>query len=168
MKKILAALAFVLFSSAAFSTNNNGEKREEVCLEVTGLAVNHLNVPLDSVSVRLYKGSEEIDWMDLTAVPHHEHRFKYSFQTNEYYTIEVSRPGYISRRIAVSTELPEELELDPIFHFTFDVELIPESEKLNEFYTDFPIAIISYDKKTQVFNISQGYTRHIKNKLQQP
>lgn len=137
---------------------------ELVCLEVVGIAM-HNKEPLDGVNVTLYQENEEMEMQEVTNVSYHEHSFMFKLQRNSYYTIQIAKTGFVSRMIAVSTRLPENVTADPVFRYEFEVELFKEKKGVNDYYLDFPVGLIDYDVKKGVF-ISHGkYTKHIKGKI---
>lgn len=134
------------------------------CLEVVGLALTDGN-PVDGVTVRLYQENEEMEMTEITSVVYHEHGFKFTLQRNLYYTIEISKSNYVTRTIGISTKLPSDVVANPIFRFEFDVALFKEKKNVNDYYLDFPVALIDYDVKKEVFVSHGKYTNHIKNKI---
>jgi hypothetical protein len=51
------------------------------------------------------------------------------------------------------------------FVFEFEVELQKNIKAKDDFYLDFPIAIISYNSTSGVFENHDDYTKHIKEKI---
>lgn len=137
------------------------------CLKVKGIAVADGDKYIDSVEVRLLEKNEEMEWIEVTNVPYHDHSFYFTLETNKYYTIEVSKPGYIKRLIAISTYLPTNISLKPIFEYSFEVELFKEKKGIDDYYLDFPIAIISFNKQKGVFDNNHRYTHNIKTKIKE-
>jgi hypothetical protein len=146
---------------------DGGPEREEVCLEVLGIAVDGTNKPIDGVIVRLFLENEELEWSEITSVSYHEHWFKFKLEANKNYTIEISKTGFVTRSVAISTAIPASVSLEQVFKYEFEIELLKEKKGVDDFYLDFPVALISYDKKHEVFNYSTSYTRHIKGKIKE-
>ncbi|MCW3104956.1 MAG: hypothetical protein JWO09_3396 [Bacteroidetes bacterium] len=169
-KTIFAAA--VLFSTFNHSFAGNGSKADtsqaKPCLEVLGIAMDANNKPIDGVEVRLYRENDEQEWTEITNVMHHEHSFIFKLEANEYYTIEVSKPGFVTRSVGISTAIPKDVSLDQIFRYEFEVELFKEKKNMNDYYLDFPVALISYDAERDVFDNNYAYTRHIKTMIVQP
>ena len=115
----------------------------------------------------MYKENEELEWAEVTNVAYHDHNFQFILDANQYYTIEVSKPGYLKRFVAISTVLPNNIEITPIFTFEFDVVLLKEKKIVDDYYLDFPVALISYNKKSEVFENNNNYTNHIKTKIKE-
>lgn len=136
-------------------------------LHVVGVAIEN-SLPIDGAVVKLYKENEELEWDEVTSIAYHNHDFSFDLYANSYYTIEVSKPGYVSRSIVVLTTLPDEiLKDDEKFDFQFVVELFKEKKGVDDFYLDFPVALIKYNKKADQFEMNLKYTNHIKDKIQE-
>jgi hypothetical protein len=73
----------------------------------------------------------------------------------------------VTRSVGISTKLPSSVSFVQIFHYEFEVSLFKEKKEMNDFYFDFPVALISYDSKRDVFDYNYLYTSHIKTKIQQ-
>ncbi len=136
-------------------------------LHVVGVAFEN-ELPIDGAVVKLYKENEELEWDEVTSIAYHNHDFSFDLNANSYYTIDVSKPGYVSRSIVVLTALPDEnLKDDEKYDFKFVVELFKENKGVDDFYLDFPVALIKYNKKTDQFEMNLKYTNHIKEKIQE-
>jgi hypothetical protein len=172
MKKHIyfSLIAFSIFCISADAHNKNSKKdtvKSSVCLEVIGIALDENDLPINGVEVKLFKENEELEWTEITNVLYHEHSFLFNLDANEYYTIEISKPGYVSRSVGISTKLPSTVSFAPIFHYEFEVSLFKEQKINDDFYLDFPVALISYDPKRDVFDNSILYTNHIKTKIRE-
>ncbi len=166
-KKLFTGIIFM--SSVCFANEpiKNDSIKSNECLAVIGIAVDEKNEPIDGVQIRLYKENEELEWAEVTNVAYHDHNFQFILDANQYYTIEVSKPGYLKRFVAISTVLPNNIEITPIFTFEFDVVLLKEKKIVDDYYLDFPVALISYNKKSEVFENNNNYTNHIKTKIKE-
>lgn len=165
--KIIKLFAIVIFISNFYtSAAQNIYNDSLICLEINGIALSN-KLPLDGVNVRLFMENEEMELTEITSIEHHDHTFTLKLQKDSYYTIEVSKPGYITRIISVSTKLPKDVKIKPIFVFQFEVEMPKEKTVTDDYYLDFPIALIDYDVNKGVFVSHGKYTAHIKSKLNQ-
>lgn len=172
MKSLLLKTFSALFLSLiTLSTTSAGNVRSsennQLCLEVLGIAVDGNNDPINGVHVKLFKENDELEWIEITNVMYHDHSFNFNLNANEYYTIEISKPGYITRSIAISTKLPSSVKLDILFHYEFEVELFKEKKNVDDYYLDFPVGLISYDAKRDVFDNNYAYTKHIKTHIKE-
>lgn len=136
-----------------------------VCLQIIGLAIEK-DIPIDGVIVKLYKENEEMHWEEVTSVVYHEHSFSFTLNKNNYYTVEISKQGYVTRSVGISTTLPDNVIIGDVkFTFEFEVELFKEKKNTNDYYLDFPVAIIKYSETSGVFEYDAKYTKHIKTKI---
>ena len=170
LRSAMFTLIVIGASAAAAVAGNHGKKDStatKTCLEVLGMAVDSNNKPIEGATVTLYKENDEMEWTQVTSVMYHEHAFSFKLDVNQYYTIEISRPGYVTRSVGISTKIPSNVSLKDMFHYEFEVELFSEQKGMDDYYLDFPVALISYDKKRDVFDNNYAYTKHIKTKIQE-
>lgn len=168
MKSIVKMLVLGIVFISSVGYINIYERKgnmDSKCLEVIGVALNENNEVIDGAEVKLLRKSEEMEWIEITNVPHHDHNFKFVLDVNEYYTIEISKPGFVNRSIFISTHLPATISLKPIFTYVFEVTLFKDKKGVDDYYLDFPVALVGYNKETEVFDNSKNYTYHIKNKI---
>ncbi|MEO6902861.1 MAG: hypothetical protein ABI315_06865 [Bacteroidia bacterium] len=150
---------FLIFYPSAFAQSN-----DTVCLEITGI-VEHEGMLIDGVKIKLYKENEEMEMTEITSTPYHDHTFKFKLLKNAYYAIEVSKEGYIARMISISTQLPANVNVKPIFKYEFHLEMFKNKDGLDDYYLDFPVALIDYDANKDLFMSHEKYTRFIKGKI---
>ena len=165
-KIIIAALAILVSQKAAGQTTiTKAKDNTTVCLQIIGIAIEK-ELPIDGVIVKLYKENEELHWEEITSVVYHEHAFSFNLNKNTYYTVEVSKPGYVTRSIGISTMLPDKVIIGDVkFTFEFELELFKEQKKVDDYYLDFPVALIKYNETNEVFEYDTKYTKHIKTKI---
>ncbi len=160
---IIAAL-FIVHATDA-QTKAKIKDDTTVCLQIIGIALEK-NIPIDGVVVKLYKENEELHWEEITSVVYHEHSFSFDLNKNTYYTVEVSKKGYVTRSIGISTALPNNVIIGDVkFTFEFELELFKEKQNVDDYYLDFPVALIKYNETSQVFEYDSKYTKHIKSKI---
>ncbi|HET6224793.1 MAG TPA: hypothetical protein VFF27_00845 [Bacteroidia bacterium] len=155
----------VLFNSTA-NAQNDVPDGDSICLKIQGLAMQK-GQPIDGVNAKLYRENQEMEMVEVTSVSHHSHDFFFDLAKNSYYTIEVSKPGYITRMISISTKLPAGVKIDPIFIYQIELEMHPEKVGVDDYYLDFPIALIDYDPVKDVFVSHGKYTAYIKAKIKE-
>ena len=140
-----------------------GDTTEVECLDVQGFATDN-KIPLDGVTITLYKENDERELTELTNVSYHNHKFDYKFDCGAYYSIKIEKDGYLPRLIGIYTALPNGVNPYPIFIYEIQVEMVKaDPSKQDEFYIDFPIALLAYDPATKKFGYSDKYTEHIKS-----
>lgn len=130
------------------------------CLELCARAVFN-DEKQTGLTVRLYCGNEEIVKIDSTEFE----KVYFTLKRDQYYTVEISKPGYLTRRIGISTAIPKSVPLKPIFRFEFDVEMMKEIKAQDDFYLDFPVALVSFNTHDECFEHSKKYTTKIKREI---
>jgi hypothetical protein len=169
MKKLIT-LSALLLSITHYSFAQAEEEKEIntndtlVVLKVTGMATEH-EKPLNGATIALYKENEEMEWEEVTSAEHHDHNFSYSLLGNSHYTIRLSKEGFYPRSLSINTSLPKKYFLNEVFVFEFDVDLIKITPGSNDYYYDFPIALIRFNYEKDDFEFSEKYTLHIKKML---
>ena len=165
LKLILPLIAIIVCSTLIAQNTSSLKNDSTVCLQLIGLATER-SIPIDGVIVKLYKENEEMLWEEITSVVYHEHSFSFDLNRNCYYTVEISKPGYVTRSVGISTKLPDDIKTNDVkFTFEFEVELFKEKKDVDDYYLDFPVALINFNELTQVFEYDTKYTKHIKSKI---
>ncbi|MFQ5335632.1 MAG: carboxypeptidase-like regulatory domain-containing protein, partial [Flavobacteriales bacterium] len=81
------------------------------------------------------------------------------------YKVVFSKPGYVSKRLAIdATSVPENQWLDK-HGFPMEVSLFEKMEGLDVSILKNPIGRIAYNKKDGYFDYDEAYTRMIQDKL---
>lgn len=156
------------FFCAFISILNAGNRYEPVydslsCLEIEGkILVSDEDRGL-SCTVELIGLDGKVEKFE---VNDSRRKFKLVLGRNSYYTIRISRPGYVSKLIGVDTEVEE---TDIIYGFKFETMLLKEEAlvHLNKDAMDMPIAIIQFDEKNDGFVYDKKYTESVKQKLRE-
>lgn len=162
---IVVVLLIVQVTKSQTKAQTKVKDDSTVCLQIIGITIEK-NIPIDGVVVKLYKENEELHWEEITSVVYHEHSFSFNLIRNTYYTVEVSKKGYVTRSIGISTALPDNVIIGDVkFTFEFELELFKEKQNVDDYYLDFPVALIKYNETNQVFEYDTKYTKHIKSKI---
>lgn len=134
------------------------ESDSVICLEIKGKISNIGNKSFDSYKVELIYYNTVIKKERIAA----NKPFKFELKKDAFYTIRISKEGYITRLVSICTKLP--VEHNDLYKLDFETELIEEheSKKLNAEALDFPITIIYYDNKANWFYFNEEYTTNIK------
>jgi hypothetical protein len=84
------------------------------------------------------------------------------------YIFEFSKEGFVTKKVSVSTFVPEEvLSRDSQFPpFKFTVSLFPAYEGLDLSIFDQPMGMIMYDKELDNFDYDRGYDSQIRDAIQ--
>lgn len=85
-------------------------------------------------------------------------KFSYDLKIDRYYTLELTKEGYITKRIAIST-FDGDKGAEP---FMFVMELLKKRKGVDESDLDFPSALIEYKKSKGSFNFNVPYSKSIK------
>lgn len=156
---LLFSTHFISYGQVVIPVNDTVE-----CMRAVGVAMDN-GVPVDGVSVTLYKLSEEVEWTEVTNAPKHDHHFSFDLMGNSYYTIQVSKPGYVTRIVGISTQMPPTVVIDeynPKTIFEFEVDLFKVKDGTDDYYLDFPIALVNYNLATKKFEQDKNYTTKLK------
>lgn len=143
---LIFCFAFVLHAGAQKNDN------KENCLAVVGFFFN--SVLIKNISVYLYEGANIVD----SAKVNSNKDFGFVLDRNKQYSICIIARGYYQRLIAINTDLPDNINTIPLFIFEFEIELMREAKGVDDYYMDFPIAIIAFDPKTETFGYRKKYT----------
>jgi hypothetical protein len=167
MRFCFCLLSLLSFCGSAFAQQKIFIQANDtvVCLRVVGIATSK-NEPLDGVEITLFKENEELIWEQITSIPYHDHSFMFDLHRNAQYSILISKEGFNSRLVSINTMLPDSVsKINAIYIFEFEVDLVKIKKVEDDFYLDFPVAIISYNKSSGVFENHDDYTKHIKQKM---
>jgi hypothetical protein len=163
---VIVLLMCAFFYKRSVAQTDASGPADSVCLKIQGLAMSK-GQPIDGVNAKLYRENEEMEMVEVTSVSHHSHDFFFTLDKNSYYTIEVSKPGYITRMISISTKLPPGVKTEPVFEYQIELEMHKEKAGVDDYYLDFPIALIDYDPVKDVFVSHGKYTAYIKAKIKE-
>lgn len=82
---------------------------------------------------------------------------------DRFYTIELSKTGFVSKKFDVNTKTP--VNKKDAYDFYFDMNLFEYIEGLNTQVLERPIAIVNYNVTNNRFEYDEGYTNKINNEL---
>jgi hypothetical protein len=161
----------ILFISTAFLTAGGAlsytgvsikGKDASACLEVTG-KITGVSTKDNFFTVYLFCYNTIVDSVKVTQGK----TFRFRLVKNQQYSIKMEGSGFVSRLLSISTHLPEEVSISPVFRFHFETELIEQNnaKALNNYALDFPIALISFDPQKSIFDYNRKYTARIKKEI---
>lgn len=87
-------------------------------------------------------------------------KFEFTLQPGHYYTIEMKKKGFLTKRIGISTYIPPKTYV--VEPFMFAMEMIPEEGVEEDFMFDFPVALVKFYKGKGRFDFITEYTKSIK------
>jgi hypothetical protein len=79
------------------------------------------------------------------------------------YIVELSKPGYVSKKFEVNTKTP--INKKDAYDFDFDMNIFEDIEGLNTQVLEKPIAIVFYNITNNQFEYDAAYTNRINNDL---
>ena len=89
--------------------------------------------------------------------------FFWSCQPDDYCTLEIVYPGYVSKIVSINTNILTTKKRLPIFEFTIDLLSEKEVEGLTDKgFLDFPAALIVYDADKKRLKHSTKYANQVK------
>lgn len=163
--EVIAAVVILFFSIPSFAGEDPvlEEYRKETCLHITG-KIDLINEPEDgnTYKVELIYFNKVLKVLEIKE----SKTFKFSLKRDSYYTIRISKKGYVTKLISIDTNLDPEMT-DVNCKFRFDTTLMPESDatNLNPDALDFPVALIYYNENQGQFDNNNKYTASIKRQL---
>jgi hypothetical protein len=136
---------------------------EADCLEVTGKFDESMKSLEGKYTAKILRDNKVVEEKTLKV----KQGFKFILKRDVLYTLKIEKEGYIPRLLSISTKIPEKAELDDLFKFHFETNLIDEA-----FYThfddddiDFPIALVAYSKRCDCFEYDKKYTQELMARL---
>jgi hypothetical protein len=153
---------FALLSLTANAGRNGHGKQDSLsCLKIEGKIINN-NLTEDACIIELIDSDNEVDTILLKE---RKNKFTFVLNKNSYYSIRISKPGYISKVVSINTEILT--EVNGIYRFEFETSLLPEAllKNLNQDALDFPVAIVYFDYEKDCFSYNKEYSTSIKREL---
>jgi len=164
-----AIALFVVSSISAFSQNgkNKGfidtrEQAEGWYLPVFGQVFEE-GAKCEGASVKVYIDNDELGTFPVTK----KGSFRLELDLNKYYTIEVSKDGYVTKRIALNTAIGDDIVNYPAYDCFVNLTTVSGLNGADMDYFDFPAAIVRYDSKMGGFYHNDHYLTHIGDKMDQ-
>lgn len=169
--KCIVAAMLVMLSTAAMAgggskqknaagTKNIKQSSTPDCLEICAQAVWNGEAQ-KGVTMVLYCGNEEVMRIDSTEFS----KVYFTLKRDRNYTVQISKDGFVPRLVSISTYVPSSVPLKPIFRFEFEVEMLEQVKGEDNFYIDFPVALVSFNKSKDCFEHSRKYTSRIKREI---
>lgn len=157
---ILIPVFLMLLGTGNFYSANRSDS--VVCLQLEGIIENANDLPGSDCVVEIITPDGKIDTLILKEG---KKKFRYFLEKNRYYSLRITKPGYIGTLICVNTFMQKEPE--GLYRFEFTTTLIHNKiiSQLNKEAMDFPIAIIYFDHKTSCFSYDKKYTLTAKKEM---
>jgi hypothetical protein len=115
---------------------------------------------LDSAVVTVYMNNA------VYATNYTTKRGKCSFRLSldRLYVVEITKPGFISKRFEINTKVP--VDKKDVFDFDFDMDIFEKIEGLDVSVLDKPIAKVLFDVPNNQFIYDAAYTNRINADIQ--
>ncbi len=122
-------------------------------LEISGVITN-AEGEMEGVLAQLFEGNRLVDEIETKK----NGKFKFTLYNNNLYTIQLTQGGYYPKRISVNTKVPA--DFSDFAKFPFDIGMTSkEEETYDPYLSEYPSALISFDKKKKEFNYDKDYTK---------
>ncbi len=152
-----AILSFMFLALMAMNIPTFGQDTSAVelyeALEIKG-EITFEDETLEGAFVELYENNDVVDAFETKK----NGKFKFTLYNEHIYTIQITKKGYYTKRISVSTKLPADYE--DFQKFEFNVGLVSKDEAdYDPYLSEYPSALISFDKKKKEFTYDKNYTK---------
>lgn len=161
---MLTVIAFVLCINNAFAHTNPIKQNSTTCLKINGIILKAPNkAERGSYKVELLKNNVVIDSTKVSV----NKEFEFALSKNEWYTIRVTKEGFVPLLLSVDTKLDSQNAL--IYDFKFETELL-DAQTVNASHDvmDLPIGLVQFDPANNRFYPVENYTADIKQKIFDP
>ncbi len=128
-------------------------------LEINGTAELNLK-PVSNAEITLYEEKSKIKSVKTGS----SGRFSFKLDMNKDYTIEVSKEGYVSKKIRFITKIPD--EVTGIWVREFAVGLVKYCEGVNYSVLNDPVDVIKYSVRRQDFDSDKTFVYKVKPRLE--
>ncbi|MEM7291745.1 MAG: hypothetical protein AAF412_15480 [Pseudomonadota bacterium] len=147
----LLVLTFLVFDSTAQLAKVNGG------LPVVGLVTQEGKRCKDAL-INVYDGNKLVNQFQTEK----NGRFQLLLHTDKYYTIEVIKDNYVTKRVAFDTDMGNRRIDIPVYEC--DLDIVPQAlfAGIDIDDLDFPMAIVSYDQGSRTFGHNEVYTSQMR------
>ncbi len=154
---IIIILTIIIFNLAL--AHNMYSQDAERYLEINGTAELNMN-PISNAEITLYEESSKIKSVKTGSTG----RFSFKLDMNKDYTIEVSKDGYVSKKIRFITKIPD--DVTGIWVREFAIGLVKFCEGVNYSVLNDPVDVIKYSVKRQDFDSDKTFVYKVKPRLE--
>ena len=85
--------------------------------------------------------------------------FEYKLQKNHWYTIRVTKEGFLPLLISFNTEVENgEVITEGFFQFETELISLEQAKYMDKDLIDFPVGLVAYNKETKAFEARDQYT----------
>jgi hypothetical protein len=147
---------FTLFTLLYFSLNSFAQ--DEYFASFTALIYDENGKKVKNASIKIYKENEVL----VDAQTKKNGKVTFEIALGAYYTLEISKDGYITKRIAIKAYDKYAKPIYDALPFKFATELIKLKKNVNLDDLEFPVAILEYDASKDEFEFVRSYTQQMK------
>ena len=157
---LVCVLLFILTGTKVYAqTDENQTDNTTNCLEFIGKFDGTVKDLAGLYTAQLLQDNKVIKEQTISVtVP-----FKFVLKKNTLYAVRLIKQGCISKTVSVSTNLPKKIEIESLYIFTLETNLISQdlSGNFKDDDVDFPVALVSYGKKCDCFEYNRDYTEKL-------
>lgn len=129
-------------------------------LEIKGHTY-HGEERIEKAFVKLYQNNKVVQVMYTKK----NGKFGFILFSGIQYVVEVSKPGYVSERIQISTKEETKSNGKYFYEFKIDLMSLKKIKGIDISSLDFPTAIIKYNKKAGEYLHDKAYSKIVKAEL---
>ncbi len=153
LKTLVAITSLTFASNTVMAKNVKSQPQEFV---VNGIIVKTNNKLDSKCKVELFNEnqlvSETIIKMDKP--------FEYKLEKNVWYTIRVTKEGFLPLTISFNTEVGSEEIVNNMFYFETELIEMADAKFLNPDLIDFPVGVVAFNKDSKKFEARDVYTNN--------
>lgn len=149
---------FVLFFFLLFSTVLVAKPRpDKDSLNLIGKVYNN-NSRVRNVIINIYERNELFKTIHVKST----NRFTTNLPYNKKLTVEITAEDYHTKRFIIDSSIDFEPKIPLKYEFDIDIFQEKELAGINPSFLDFPVGLVSYDKRKEEFLRDKKYTKQMK------
>ncbi len=157
---IVCLFTFAVTSTKTFAQTNEMQGEDNsLCLEFNGSFDGTVLDLTGLYTAQLIQNNKIIKEVTISV----NRPFKFLLKRDASYTVKLVKQGYISKVVSISTVLPKKVEIESMYKFNLQTNLISEelAGRFQDDDVDFPIALVSYGKRCNCFEYNRDYTEKL-------
>ncbi len=153
LKTLTAIISFTLATNNAMAKNVKSQPQEFV---VNGIIVKTNNKLDSKCKIELFNENQLVN----ETIVKMDKPFEFKLQKNVWYTIRVTKEGFLPLTISFNTEVGNEKIINNVFYFETELIELIDAKFLNPDLIDFPVGVVSVNKETKKFEARDVYTNN--------
>lgn len=138
---------------SVFTINAYAQDKSDPVFELKASAL-YNDAPTDNYSILVYENGQLKDSLFMKKTK----ATTLSLEANKVYSVVYKKENCTEKVVIVNTEIPQGLgELDNQDPFELQIEMSPKVKKIKQEYSDYPVAIITVNKKKRLLMASENY-----------